>query len=79
MFLYIHGCRRPTTLHDRTRDSDDDDYQDRDYDVAALANNLSQAFQYGIYSAEDIEQVCNVLHCLPILSKHCFIFALERE
>ncbi|GJZ14824.1 serine/threonine-protein kinase tricorner-like protein [Tanacetum coccineum] len=30
--------RRPTLLHDRGRDSDDDDYQDRDYDVAALAN-----------------------------------------
>ncbi|KAL6547813.1 hypothetical protein OROHE_009518 [Orobanche hederae] len=43
-------CGRPTTLQDRTRDSDDDDYQDRDYDVAALVNNLSQAFRYGIYS-----------------------------
>jgi len=28
-----------------------------DYDVAALANNLSQAFQYGIYSNDDIEEV----------------------
>ena len=44
-------------FHDRTRDSDDDDYQDRDYDVAALANNLSQAFQYGIYGNDDIEEV----------------------
>ena len=49
--------RRPTALHDRTRDSDDDDYQDRDYDVAALANNLSHAFQYGIYGNDDIEEV----------------------
>ncbi|KZV48807.1 serine/threonine-protein phosphatase 6 regulatory subunit 3 [Dorcoceras hygrometricum] len=49
-------CGRPNSLHDRTRDSDDDDYQDRDYDVAALANNLSQAFQYGIYS-NDIDEV----------------------
>ncbi|KAL8137084.1 hypothetical protein V2J09_003085 [Rumex salicifolius] len=31
---------------------DDDDYQDRDYDVAALANNLSQAFRYDIYANE---------------------------
>ena len=40
------------------KDSDDDDYRDRDYDVAALANNLSQAFRYGIYSNDDIEEVC---------------------
>lgn len=52
------GCnRRPTALQDRTRDSDDDDYQDRDYDVAALANNLSQAFRYGIYSHDEIDEV----------------------
>jgi hypothetical protein len=48
--------RRPTSLHDRGRDSDDD-FRDRDYDVAALANNLSQAFRYGIYSNDDIEEV----------------------
>ncbi|KAF5944843.1 hypothetical protein HYC85_018920 [Camellia sinensis] len=51
------ACGRPTALHDRTRDSDDDDYQDRDYDVAALANNLSQAFRYGIYGNDDMEEV----------------------
>lgn len=48
--VYQWACGRPTALQDRTRDSDEDDYQDRDYDVAALANNLSQAFHYGIYS-----------------------------
>ncbi|GKE63241.1 serine/threonine-protein phosphatase 6 regulatory subunit 3 isoform X2, partial [Tanacetum coccineum] len=47
---------RPTSLHDRGRDSDDDDYQDRDYDVAALANNLSQAFRYGIYENDDNDE-----------------------
>lgn len=57
-FRCILRCRRPTTLQDRTRDSDDDDYQDRDYDVAALANNLSQAFQYGIYSNDATNEVC---------------------
>ncbi|GAB2214036.1 hypothetical protein Droror1_Dr00018368 [Drosera rotundifolia] len=45
-------CGRPTALQERSRDSDEDDYQDRDYDVAALANNLSQAFRYGIYSSD---------------------------
>lgn len=49
--------RRPTAFHDRGRDSDDDDYQNRDYDVAALANNLSQAFRYGIYSNDDADEV----------------------
>ncbi|MCS4558857.1 SAPS family protein, partial [Shewanella sp. C32] len=34
------ACGRPTALQDRMRDSDDDDLHDRDYDVAALANNL---------------------------------------
>lgn len=47
------ACGRPTALHDRNRDSDEDDFQDRDYDVAALANNLSQAFRYGIYNNDD--------------------------
>ncbi|KAL2456504.1 SIT4 phosphatase-associated family protein [Forsythia ovata] len=54
--VFQWACGRPTSLQDRARDSDDDDYQDRDYDVAALANNLSQAFQYGIYSSDDIEE-----------------------
>ncbi|KAE9591584.1 putative SIT4 phosphatase-associated protein family [Lupinus albus] len=54
--VYQWACGRPTALHDRNRDSDDD-YQDRDYDVAALANNLSQVFRYGIFNNEDIEEV----------------------
>ncbi|CAJ1962940.1 unnamed protein product [Sphenostylis stenocarpa] len=55
--VYQWACGRPTALHDRNRDSDEDDYQDRDYDVAALANNLSQAFRYGIYNNDEIEEV----------------------
>lgn len=51
------SCRRPTGLHDRTRDSDEEDIRDRDYDVAALATNLSEAFRYGIYNNADIEEV----------------------
>ncbi|ONM13776.1 SIT4 phosphatase-associated family protein [Zea mays] len=50
------GYSRPTSLQDRGRDSDDEDFRDRDYDVAALASNLSQAFKYGIYSSEDIDE-----------------------
>ncbi|KAL2473845.1 SIT4 phosphatase-associated family protein [Forsythia ovata] len=55
--VFQWACGRPTTLHDRTRDSDDDDYQDRDYDVATLANNLSQVFRYGISNNDDIDEV----------------------
>ncbi|CAI8600116.1 unnamed protein product [Vicia faba] len=56
--LYMVGLvtRRPTALQDRMRDSDDDDIHDRDYDVAALANNLSQAFRYKLYGNEDNEE-----------------------
>ncbi|MQL72304.1 hypothetical protein Taro_004655 [Colocasia esculenta] len=54
--VYQWTCGRPAALQDRNRDSDDEDFRDRDYDVAALANNLSQAFRYGIYSNDDIEE-----------------------
>ncbi|KAJ9558882.1 hypothetical protein OSB04_013496 [Centaurea solstitialis] len=38
--VYRWACGRPTSIHDRNRDSDEDDiHHDRDYDVAALANN----------------------------------------
>ncbi|KAK6271830.1 hypothetical protein POUND7_008913 [Theobroma cacao] len=54
--VYRWACGRPTALQDRTRDSDEDDVHDRDYDVAALANNLSQAFRYKIYGNDDNEE-----------------------
>ncbi|RWW05192.1 hypothetical protein GW17_00031545 [Ensete ventricosum] len=47
---------RPTTLQEPARDSDDEDFRDRDFDVAALASNLSQAFRCGIYTNDDIEE-----------------------
>jgi hypothetical protein len=61
------GYSRPTSLQDRGRDSDDEDFRDRDYDVAALASNLSQAFKYGIYSNEDIDEVS-----FSLFSTACF-------
>lgn len=54
--VYRWACGRPTALHDRTRDSDDDDLHDRDYDVAALANNLSQAFRPDLFGNEGSEE-----------------------
>lgn len=65
--------RRPTALQDRARDSDDDDYQDRDYDVAALANNLSQAFHYGLYK-NDMEEV----YCATNVTYLIFSFLSNR-
>ncbi|KAL0917326.1 hypothetical protein M5K25_012381 [Dendrobium thyrsiflorum] len=51
------ACGRPSSLHDRVRDSDDEDFRDRDdYDVATLASNLSQAFRYNIYDNDVIEE-----------------------
>ncbi|KAK8562293.1 hypothetical protein V6N12_010377 [Hibiscus sabdariffa] len=44
------ACGRPTAFQDKTRDSDEDDLHDRDHDVAALANNLSQAISCKIYN-----------------------------
>ncbi|XP_004241276.1 uncharacterized protein [Solanum lycopersicum] len=54
--VYRWACGRPTALLDRTRDSDEEDVHNRDYDVAALANNLSQAFQYTIYDNNGAEE-----------------------
>uniref|UniRef100_A0A2P2MGJ1 Serine/threonine-protein phosphatase 6 regulatory subunit 3 n=1 Tax=Rhizophora mucronata TaxID=61149 RepID=A0A2P2MGJ1_RHIMU len=53
--VYRWDCGRPAALQDRTRDSDEDEIHDRDYDVAALANNISQAFRYKMYGNEDAE------------------------
>ncbi|KAJ6895265.1 serine/threonine-protein phosphatase 6 regulatory subunit 3 isoform X1 [Populus alba x Populus x berolinensis] len=62
--VYRWACGRPTALQDRTRDSDEDDLHDRDYDVAALANNLSQAFRYKIYGNEDNEEMWPIPPCI---------------
>ncbi|WZZ56805.1 hypothetical protein YC2023_056912 [Brassica napus] len=56
--VYRWGCGRPTTIQDRTRDSDE---EDKDYDVAAVANNLSQAFTYKMYGNDDNEEDHNAL------------------
>jgi hypothetical protein len=58
---HFFGHSRPTSLQDRGRDSDDEDFRDRDYDVAALASNLSQAFKYGIHSNEDVDDEVSIL------------------
>uniref|UniRef100_A0A7N1A0A7 SIT4 phosphatase-associated family protein n=1 Tax=Kalanchoe fedtschenkoi TaxID=63787 RepID=A0A7N1A0A7_KALFE len=58
--VYRWGCGRPTALQDRNRDSDDDDH-DKDYDVAALANNLSQAFRYNMYDHGEAEEESGAL------------------
>ncbi|GKB46813.1 putative ribonuclease H-like domain-containing protein, partial [Tanacetum coccineum] len=57
--LKVSALGQPTIRDsdDHGRDSDDDDYQDRDYDVAALANNLTQAFRSSIYENDDNDEV----------------------
>ncbi|KAL4576947.1 hypothetical protein LXL04_013048 [Taraxacum kok-saghyz] len=54
--VYRWACGRPSALQERNRDSDEDEIHDRDYDVAALANNLSQAFRYNIYDNDETEE-----------------------
>jgi len=61
------------------RDSDDEDLHDRDYDVAALANNLSQAFRYKIYGNEDNEEVCSCWLLLSLYMFMCCIFNLDSS
>ncbi|XP_020115074.1 serine/threonine-protein phosphatase 6 regulatory subunit 3-like isoform X2 [Ananas comosus] len=46
-------CGRPTMLQERTRDSDDDELHDSDYDITALANNLSEAFRNNVYESDN--------------------------
>ncbi|KAL4302845.1 hypothetical protein GQ457_10G011260 [Hibiscus cannabinus] len=50
------ACGHPTAFQDNTRDTDEDDFHDRDYDVAALANNLSQAISCKIYGNDYNEE-----------------------
>lgn len=68
LMFKIPFVRRPTSLHNAGRDSDEEDMRDRDYDVAALANNLSQAFRYGIYSNDDLEEVSSFHLIWPFVS-----------
>ncbi|KAG6516752.1 hypothetical protein ZIOFF_027226 [Zingiber officinale] len=53
MFTNGFVGRRPATLQDRVRDSDDDDFRDRDIDVTTLDN---QHFQPRIYRYDHIEE-----------------------
>ncbi|KAE8710890.1 serine/threonine-protein phosphatase 6 regulatory subunit 3-like isoform X2 [Hibiscus syriacus] len=49
-----HGFRVAHIIaRQNTGQCDEDDIHDRDYDVAALANNLSEAFKYKIYGNDD--------------------------
>ncbi|KAK1291071.1 hypothetical protein QJS10_CPB18g02107 [Acorus calamus] len=51
--VYRWACGRPTALHERTHDSDEDELRDKDYDVAHLADDMNRAFRYSIYENED--------------------------
>lgn len=61
-------CSRPTSLQERPRDSDEEELHDRDYDIAALANNLSQAFRYRVYENDDMDEVNSKIRCSIPLS-----------
>ncbi|KAL1208123.1 hypothetical protein V5N11_010099 [Cardamine amara subsp. amara] len=51
--VYRWVCGRPTALHDRTRDSDDDEVHDRDYDLVGLENQFRYNMQENNGVAEE--------------------------
>jgi serine/threonine-protein phosphatase 6 regulatory subunit 3 len=58
--VFQWSCGRPTAVHDRTVESDDDDgFRDRDYDISNLTSNLSHdSYRYSLFDNEDAEEVC---------------------
>ncbi|CAM6036644.1 unnamed protein product [Sphagnum compactum] len=56
--VFQWSCGRPTAVHDRTVESDDDDgFRDRDYDISNLTSNLSHdAYRYSMFDNEDAEE-----------------------
>ncbi|WOL18073.1 serine/threonine-protein phosphatase 6 regulatory subunit 3-like [Canna indica] len=54
--VFHWACGRPTSLQGRTRDSDEDEAYDRDYNIKVLDNNLNQTFQYHGYENDDMDE-----------------------
>ncbi|XP_064995872.1 uncharacterized protein LOC135631829 isoform X2 [Musa acuminata AAA Group] len=54
--VFHWACGRPTTLQERTRDSDEDELHDRDYDIRALVNNTNHAFRYHVYENDNVDE-----------------------
>ncbi|URD86889.1 serine threonine-protein phosphatase 6 regulatory subunit [Musa troglodytarum] len=54
--VFHWACGRPTTLQERTRDSDEDELHDRDYDIRALVNNTNHAFRYHVYENDNADE-----------------------
>lgn len=61
-------------MQDRTRDSDEDEINDRDYDVTALANNLSQAFRYNSYDSDNADEVRFTIFSYVNFSSISFVY-----
>eukprot|EP01018_Ginkgo_biloba_P018105 Gb_14287 [translate_table: standard] len=55
--VFQWACGRPTTAQERNLDSDEDEFRDRDYDVSTMANNLTEAFRYGMFENGDAGEV----------------------
>lgn len=55
--VFQWACGRPSTIQERNLDSDDDEFRDRDYDVSAMANNLTEAFRNGMFESEGVREV----------------------
>uniref|UniRef100_A0A0D6QWY1 Uncharacterized protein n=1 Tax=Araucaria cunninghamii TaxID=56994 RepID=A0A0D6QWY1_ARACU len=55
--VFQWACGRPSTIQERNLDSDEDEFRDRDYDVSAMANNLTEAFRNGMFESEGVREV----------------------
>lgn len=50
------ACGRPATMHERARDSDEDDVNDRDFDISTFANNMSQIYRSNSFDNDDADE-----------------------
>ncbi|XP_024521407.1 serine/threonine-protein phosphatase 6 regulatory subunit 3 isoform X2 [Selaginella moellendorffii] len=51
-------CGRPTSIRERPVESDDEEFRERDFDVSAMATNLTrEVFRYGIFDDEDPDEI----------------------
>lgn len=54
-------CRRPTAVQDRPLDSDEDDFNNRDYDIPTMANNINrEVYRYGMFDNDDADEVLHL-------------------
>uniref|UniRef100_A0A7I4DLV2 Uncharacterized protein n=1 Tax=Physcomitrium patens TaxID=3218 RepID=A0A7I4DLV2_PHYPA len=55
--VFQWSCGRPTAVQDRPLDSDEDDFNNRDYDIPTMANNINrEVYRYGMFDNDDADE-----------------------